>query len=135
MNSFILKTTSRWIVPIMLLFSVFLLLRGHNLPGGGFIGGLTAGIALVLNAFAVGTERTEKVFKINPLNWIGAGLLLAFASGMWGLIFGTAILEGHWLPWEIPVLPKIGTPLFFDIGVYIVVVGSTVLITFRLAEE
>lgn len=134
LDSVILSVTARLIVPVMLLFSVYLLFRGHNLPGGGFIGGLTAGVALIFHAFAGGTERTERVFRLDPLNWIAAGLLLALGSGLWGMAFGNAFLEGHWLPWDIPVLPKLGTPFFFDIGVYVVVIGCTVLIAFRVMK-
>jgi len=134
LDSVILSATSRLITPVMLLFSIYLLARGHYLPGGGFIGGLTAGAALVFHAFAGSTARTERVFRLDPLTWIAAGLLLALGSGLWGLAFGEAFLEGHWLPWEIPVLPKLGTPFFFDIGVYVVVIGCTVLIAFKVMK-
>lgn len=130
MNSLILTVTSRLIVPLMLLFSLFLLVRGHNLPGGGFVGGLTAGIALILHALAHSVDHTMRVFRINTIRLISSGLLLALGSGLWGIISGGAFLQGKWLPWDIPVIPKLGTPFLFDIGVYVVVLGITLLITF-----
>lgn len=130
MNSFILTNTAKWIVPIFGIFSLFLLLRGHNLPGGGFAGGLTAGAALVLYALASSKDYVVEKLYLNSFLLIGAGLLVVFLSGLIGLLREGAFLKGYWLEWDLPVLPKLGTPLLFDLGVYIVVVGMVVLIVF-----
>lgn len=130
MNSFILTTTAKWIVPILGIFSFFLLLRGHNWPGGGFAGGLMAGAALVLYAFASSTDYVQRKLYLNSFFLIGAGLLLAFLSGLIGLLREGAFLKGYWLDRDLLILPKLGTPLLFDLGVYVVVVGMVVLVVF-----
>ena len=129
MNSFILKVTSRYIVPLMLLFSVFLLFRGHDLPGGGFVGGLTAAIAIIVHAMAHSVDKTREVYRINTFGLISIGLILLLLSGLWGLFARGAFLQGQWLPLDIPLLPKLGSPFLFDVAVYIVVIGITLLIT------
>lgn len=130
MNSFILTTTAKWVVPILGIFSVYLLLRGHNWPGGGFAGGLMAGAALVLSAFASSADYVQRRLYLDSFFLIGAGLLLAFLSGLIGLFRQGAFLKGYWLDWDFPILPKLGTPLLFDLGVYITVVGMVVLVIF-----
>ncbi len=130
MNSFILTTTAKLIVPILGIFSVYLLLRGHNWPGGGFAGGLMAGAALVLYAFASSTDYVQSKLYLNSFFLIGAGLLLAFLSGLIGLLREGAFLKGYWLDLDLLILPKLGTPLLFDLGVYVVVVGMVVLVIF-----
>lgn len=123
MNSFILKNSARIIVPFMLLFSIFLLFRGHNLPGGGFIGGLMAGAAFILDAFAFDVLHSLKKLRIPPTKIMASGLLLAVCSGLIGLILGDGFFKGYWLNIDLALLPKLGTPLLFDIGVYALVLG------------
>ncbi|MGJ3234112.1 Na+/H+ antiporter subunit B [Marivirga sp.] len=123
MNSFILKNSARIIVPFMLLFSVFLLFRGHNLPGGGFIGGLMAGAAFILDAFAYDVVHSLRKLRIPPTKIMASGLLLAVFSGLIGLISGDGFFKGYWLNIDIAFLPKLGTPVLFDIGVYALVLG------------
>ncbi|MEX0810754.1 MAG: Na+/H+ antiporter subunit B [Chitinophagales bacterium] len=135
MNSFILTATARWIVPVMCLFSIYLLFRGHNLPGGGFVGGLTAGAAIVLYAFARGVDYVNNRLHLNPFAITASGLLIAFASGMIAVFKGEIFLKGIWLDWEIPFIPKLGTPFLFDIGVYVVVLGIVLLIIFPNIEN
>lgn len=130
MNSYVLQIAARVIMPVMLFFSLLLLLRGHNLPGGGFAGGLTAGAAFVLLAFANGVEPTLRKIRISPSNLIAIGLLVCFASGVPGLISGEGFFKGYWLHWDIPAIPKPGTPLLFDFGVYLLVVGVVIAIIF-----
>lgn len=133
MSSIILKTAARYLLPILLLFSIFLLLRGHYLPGGGFVGGLVASIAFVLHSFANGTENTLKLLKYNPLRFVPIGLLLAALSMAIPLLLGYPPMTGLWLDHTVPVVGSLGTALFFDIGVYIVVVGSVLTILFTIS--
>jgi multicomponent Na+:H+ antiporter subunit B len=135
MRSIILTTASKTLLPLLILFSIFVLLRGHYLPGGGFIGGLIASIAFVLHAFANGLPKTRKVLRIHPGFLIPLGLLLAVGSALVPIIFtGEPMLTGVWYPNEIPVLGKVGTALFFDTGVYFVVIGVTLTIIFTISE-
>jgi multicomponent Na+:H+ antiporter subunit B len=136
-KSLILRTAARFLLPLLLLFSIFLLLRGHNLPGGGFVGGLVAGSALVLYAIAYNVAASRRVLLMEPQFVIGAGLLVAAASGLVGLFAGEPYMAGRWAEPVLPFLGKVslGTPLIFDVGVYLVVLGVTVLIIFPLAEE
>jgi multicomponent Na+:H+ antiporter subunit B len=133
--SLILATGARYMLPIMLLFSVFLLLRGHYEPGGGFVGGLAAGAAFVLFAVAFGVQRAREILQIDPRMLIGIGLLVALGSGFIGMLFGYQFMAGIWFMYEIPAIGKVGSPLLFDIGVYLVVVGVVLEIIFVLAEE
>lgn len=134
-QSLILSTAALYILPLLLLFSFFLLLRGHNEPGGGFVGGLVAAAAFSLYALAFDVERTRKLLRAEPRNLIGVGLLISLASGLYSWVQGGAFMEAIWGKQVYPVLGKLGTPLFFDIGVYLVVLGVTLKIIFVLAEE
>jgi len=135
MNSLILATAIRYLLPLLLLFSVFLLLRGHNEPGGGFVGGLVAAAAFALYAISHGVEATTRLLRLPPRYFIGLGLLLATLSGMAGFVAGKPFLSGEWSEQWVPVLQKIGTPLTFDIGVYLVVLGVVLAIVLSMAEE
>ena len=135
MISLILSTAARYLLPLMLVFSVFVLLRGHNLPGGGFVGGLVASAAFALYAIAYGVPRSRQTLSVNPRTLIPLGLLVAVGSAIFSLIAGYSFMEGVWLTQTIPVLGKLGTPVVFDVGVYLVVIGVTLTIIFSLAEE
>lgn len=121
----------------MLLFSVFLLLRGHNEPGGGFIGGLVAAAAFTLYAIAFDVPWARRVLGVDPHTMIGAGLLLAAVSGVAALFVGDPFLTGLWLDLHIPGIGEVplSTVLLFDVGVFLVVLGVTMLIILTLAEE
>ncbi|MBN1666555.1 MAG: Na+/H+ antiporter subunit B [Anaerolineales bacterium] len=134
-QSLILSTASRYLLPLLLLFSIFLLLRGHNEPGGGFVGGLVAAAAFALHAIAFDVPSTRYLLRVEPLVLIGTGLLMAAASGLFGLLVGEPFMTALWSTRELPVLGKLGTPLLFDLGVYLVVLGITLKIVFVLAEE
>lgn len=134
-RSLILATAARYLLPLMIIFSIFLLFRGHNDPGGGFVGGLVAAAAFALYGFANGVHQARARLHTPPHVLIGMGLLLAGVSGLPALLFGQPFLTGLWSDLRLPVVGKIGTPLFFDIGVYLVVVGITTSILFSLAEE
>lgn len=133
MNSLILCTATRFLMPLLLMFSVFLMLRGHNEPGGGFSGGLVAAAAFALYAIGFGVPKTRVALRIDPRDFIGVGLLIALVSGLPSLFIKQPYLTGLWF-----YLPgtkiKIGTPVFFDIGVYLVVLGIALTIILALAE-
>lgn len=135
MNSSILQTATRYLLPILLLFSVFLLLRGHYYPGGGFVGGLVASIAFVLHSFAYGTDNTMKILRYKPLSLIPIGLAVAIMSMFLPVFLGLPVMTGLWLEEPIPVIGMIGTALFFDIGVYLVVIGTVLTILFTISLE
>lgn len=132
--SIILRQGASLLLPILLLFSVFLLLRGHNLPGGGFSGGLVAATAFALYALSWGIDAAEKLLRI-PTRWlIISGLLVAAGSGLLALLLGLPLMSGLWWDQPLPVVGKLGTPFVFDVGVYLAVVGVTLTIFFNLME-
>lgn len=135
MKSTILQTASSYLLPILLLFSFFLLLRGHYNPGGGFVGGLVASIAFVLHSFAHGTDSTMKILRYKPLTLIPVGLIVSTLSMFLPVLFGLPVMTGLWLNEPIPVIGMIGTSLFFDIGVYLVVIGVVLTILFTISLE
>ncbi len=134
-QSLILTTATRYLLPLLLLFSFFLLLRGHNEPGGGFVGGLVAAAAFALYAIAEDVQSTRQILKVEPRVLIGAGVLTAAASGALPLFTGKPFLTALWFKQPLPVLGKVGTPLLFDVGVYLLVLGVTLKIIFSLVEE
>ena len=136
MKSLILNTISRTLLPLLILFSVFVLLRGHYLPGGGFIGGLIAAIAFILHAFANGLTQTRKVLRMHPGFLIPIGLSIAVLSALAPMILtGDPLMTGLWYEKDIAILGKIGSALFFDTGVYLVVVGVCLTIIFTISES
>jgi multicomponent Na+:H+ antiporter subunit B len=136
MRSLILSTTARLLMPLLLLFSVFLLLRGHNEPGGGFAGGLVAATAFILIAVSHDPATARSTLRVEPQALIGTGLLMAVGSGVIGLLLGQPLLTGQWWNIDLPgVSFYLGTPLIFDIGVYLVVMGATLVMVLTLAEE
>jgi multicomponent Na+:H+ antiporter subunit B len=134
-DSLILRVTARLLFPLTLVFSVFLLLRGHNEPGGGFVGGLSLASAFALVLAAEGLEMARRLLRVDPLFFVGTGLAVALLSGIPPLADGGAFLTGQWLEAKIPVIGHLGTPLVFDVGVYLAVFGVVVAIVFELAED
>jgi len=135
MKSIILQTAVRYIVPLMLLFSFFVLLRGHYEPGGGFVGGLVAGIAYALYSLAFGTRLSKRILRYEPINIIILGLSLALLSALIPIFFGYDFMTGIWGNYQFPILGKIGSPFLFDVGVYFVVLGISLKIIFTISEE
>ena len=137
MTSLILRTATRYLFPVILLFSIYALMRGHNEPGGGFVGGLCAASAYVLYALAYNVSDARRMLAVDPLTLVGLGLLLAASMGGLSYATGEPFLTAEWgkvavsADWTI----KLGTPLFFDIGVYLVVLGVTTTILFALSED
>ncbi len=135
-RSLILHTATRFLLPLQLLFSVFLLLRGHNEPGGGFIAGLVAAGAICLYLFAFDIERTRELIRFSPHDLFGVGLFLACLSGVPALLLGYPYFTALWWRPEFPFFGEVAlsTPLLFDIGVYLTVIGSVLAIVLALAE-
>lgn len=135
MDSLILSTSSRYLLVLLQLFSVFLLLRGHNEPGGGFAGGLVAAAAYALYFIANGITEARRLFRFEPLTVMVTGLVVALASTLPSILTGRNFMQGVWIDTGIPLIGKLGTPLLFDTGVYLLVLGITLKIIFSLAEE
>ena len=135
MKSLILQTASRYLLVLLVIFSVFILLRGHNEPGGGFVGGLLIAGAFALYGLAYEPKAARRLLRLDPRTIIGVGLVTAAGSGLAAVWHGQPFLTGQWLPYPIPFLGKLGTVFFFDLGVYLVVLGTTLLILFTLEEE
>jgi multicomponent Na+:H+ antiporter subunit B len=137
MSSLILQTAARFLIPLLVLFSIYTLFRGHHLPGGGFAGGLLAATAFALYVFAWDAPAARRAIGVDPHVFIGSGLLLASCSGLLPLLSRRALLTGLWA--DLPVSERsglaLGTPVVFDVGVYLVVVGSALLIIMSLTEE
>jgi multicomponent Na+:H+ antiporter subunit A len=130
-TSLILRTAVRLLMPLLLLFALFLLLRGHNEPGGGFVAGLVAAAAFALYAIAYGVERAQKALVVEPLTLLGAGLSIALASGVPAVLRGQPFLTAQWALGPL----ALGTPAIFDIGVFLVVAGVVLMMIFSLAQE
>jgi multisubunit Na+/H+ antiporter MnhB subunit len=136
MQSYILKAATRLLVGLILVFSVYLLFRGHNAPGGGFSAALVAGTAFALFAIAEGPGPVRQALRIEPRVLIAWGLLLAVGSGLIAVLAGRPYLTGLW--WTPAVLYgalAVGTPLFFDIGVFLVVLGTILTLLLHLEEH
>jgi multicomponent Na+:H+ antiporter subunit B len=131
----ILRSGTRFLAPLMLLFSLFLLVRGHNEPGGGFVGGLVAATAFALVLLSEGKDTAARLLRLDPRAVIASGLLVALSSGLPPLFSGRPFMTGLWRTAPLPVLGKLGSPVVFDLGVYLVVLGIVAAILLALAEE
>ncbi len=135
MRSVILQVAIRYLMPLQLLFSIFLLLGGHQRPGGGFVGGLVAASAFSIYAIGYDVKSVRQALRVHPRTLIGIGLLLAISAGTLGLIMSGEFMVSEWGTTSYPGIGPLNTPLMFDTGVYLVVVGVTLLIIFSLMEE
>ncbi|RBY74625.1 Na+/H+ antiporter subunit A [Blastococcus sp. TF02-09] len=136
-RSVVLEVVTRVLFHTIVVFSVYLLFSGHNEPGGGFAGGLVAGLALVLRYLAGGRYELGEAAPVDPGLLLGAGLLFSGGTGVVGLALGAEVLQTAILETTLPVLGdvKLVTSLFFDIGVYLVVVGLVLDILRSLGAE
>jgi multicomponent K+:H+ antiporter subunit A len=127
----------RLMFPAIALLAAYLLLRGHNLPGGGFAAGLTLAIAVILQYMAGGTRWAEARLAMRPVRWMGTGLLLAGATGAASWLFGYPFLTSHTAHVRMPVLGELDLPsaFLFDLGVFSLVVGATGLLLIALAHQ
>ncbi|MGN7955297.1 Na(+)/H(+) antiporter subunit B [compost metagenome] len=136
MNTLILRTVTPVVTSLMVLFSIFVLLRGHNEPGGGFIGGLIAVSALAIYGIAYGVTAVRRAILFHPLSIAGAGLLLSMLSGLVSMAAGVPFMTGLWVyPSLFGVEMPLSTVMSFDIGVYLVVVGAITSIALALEER
>lgn len=136
MSSLILRTATRLLMPLLLLFALFLLLRGHHEPGGGFVGGLVVAAAFVLHTISAGVPASRRALLIHPSTLLSVGLLVALASAVPALIVGRPFMSALWM--EVGTGTEawaIGTPLLFDVGVFLAVIGVVLTIVFTLAED
>ena len=125
---------------LLIVFSVFVLIRGHNEPGGGFVGGLVAASAFALFVLSDGVAATQKALRFSPRVFMGTGLLIAVVSALFPLLLNEPFFKGLWAKEgstfaELPGVGKPGTPFFFDVGVYLVVLGVVVSIVFAFFED
>lgn len=136
-NDLILRTTSSLIIFIMLGFAIYLLLAGHNSPGGGFVGGLTTSAAIVLMYMAYGEKVVKKIIPINFQFFIPLGLLIATLTGLGALLFNVPFLTHTFGVFHIPFIGEIelATAMLFDLGVYFTVFGSMMTIILTIAED
>jgi multisubunit Na+/H+ antiporter MnhB subunit len=136
MSSMIVQTTARALVPAILVCAAALFVRGHHLPGGGFSAGLLAVAASALLLLAFGSERVRETLRTSARALIAGGLALAVLSGLVGAAAGEAFLTGVWsaVPLGSEVV-KVGTPLAFDAGVLLVVIGFGVSLLLVSEEE
>lgn len=136
MNTIIFRTAAPLITVTMVVFSVFVMLRGHNEPGGGFIGGLIAASAIAVYGIAAGAAPVRRALRVDPLAIAGSGVLFAGLSGLLSLAYDVPFLTGLWA--FIPLGATevaISTPMIFDIGVYLVVFGTISAVALALEDE
>jgi multisubunit Na+/H+ antiporter MnhB subunit len=132
MNSVILKAAARLLGGIVLMFAVYLLWRGHHSPGGGFIAALVAATGFSVVLLSEGPDTVRKGLYFTPQHLIGMGISLAIASGGLAMVQDKPFLTGAWWPVQTPWL---GTPLIFDAGVFLVVLGAILTVLLALEES
>jgi multicomponent Na+:H+ antiporter subunit B len=136
MNTLIFRTAAPLLVVVMLVFSVFITLRGHNDPGGGFIGGLIAASAIAIYGMAAGPQATRKAMRVDPLAIAGFGVLLAAGAGLLSLPLDLPFLTGLWATLYFDGAEvALSTPMVFDIGVYLVVLGTISAVALALEDS
>jgi multisubunit Na+/H+ antiporter MnhB subunit len=135
MTSSILQTAVRFLMPLLLLFAVFLLMRGHNQPGGGFVGGLVVAASFILYSIAFSVDAARRALLVGPSRLLGVGLLLALVSGLPGVVMGQPFMTAVWTAVGAgSTALHVGTPLVFDVGVFLAVIGVVLTIVFTLAD-
>jgi multicomponent Na+:H+ antiporter subunit B len=136
MNTLIFRTLAPFVSGLILVFAVFVMLRGHNEPGGGFIGGLIATAGFAIFGLSHGVARVRQALAVHPMVYAGVGLFLAVSAGVMSIFVGRGFMTGLWLDIEIFGVPlELSTPLLFDIGVFLVVAGTMTSIALALEER
>ena len=138
MSSPILRVVMRLIMPLTLLFAGYMAIKGHNEPGGGFIGGLVAAVVLVLYHMTFGPEALERMIPVHPRILLFVGLGLAVGTAVFPLLLGWPLLTSyvnHHVPLFGEVEVEFASALIFDVGVFLVVVGVSVGIITRISQE
>lgn len=133
----LLATGTRSMVPTLALFSVFLLVIGHDVPGGGFAGGLIASLALLLIFLSFGSRGLRRALPVEPDMIMGIGLAMAVLAGVIGALFEGTFLSYTYASWSAPLVGevKVSSLLLFDLGVYVLVIGLVATATLRLGTE
>ncbi|MES0882939.1 Na(+)/H(+) antiporter subunit B [Roseibium sp. SCP14] len=136
MRTVIFRTIAPYLAALMVLFSIFVLLRGHNEPGGGFIGGLIAASALAIFGIACGVASVRRAIVFHPMSISGFGLFIGALAGTLSFFQNQPFMTSQWLIFDLfDVEIPLSTPLVFDIGVYLVVVGAISSIALSLEER
>jgi len=135
MDSLILKAAARFLVSLILVFSIYFLFRGHNAPGGGFSGALIAGTGFALYIISEGARNVRRAIRIDPRRLITLGIGLALISGIPAGFFGEPFLTGKWWSLGGGKGLSIGTPYVFDIGVFAIVLGTILTLILALEED
>lgn len=137
MNSEILQIAARYLRWILITFAVIALFRGHNNPGGGFIGGLLAGLAIVYRGFAFNAFQVKEELKDRPEKYIAVGLSAIMLSFLPSVLLNKTLMTGIWITIPVPFTEglKLGTPFLFDIGVFFGVIGVTLMFIFSLTQK
>ena len=127
----------RLMMPIAFVIAAHLFFRGHNAPGGGFVAGLVVAIAYILQYMVAGTEWSEAHLGLRPARWLGNGWMAALLTGLGSMLLGFPFLTTHTAHWSLPILGEVHVPsaMFFDVGVFAAVVGSTLMILVSLAHQ
>lgn len=127
----------RWMFPAIVLFAAYLFIRGHDQPGGGFAAGITMATGFLLQYLAGGTRWVEERLRIAPVRWMAFGLVLAAATGLGAMVFGYPFLTTYFQYTTVPGIGKVPTAsaLLFDLGVFSLVVGATVLMLIAIAHQ
>ena len=128
---------ARLLLPIAVMVSIFFFMRGHNEPGGGFVAGLVLSVALLLQYIISGTQWVEAHMPLRLRRWMAAGLLTVLATGLAPLVWGYPFLTSHTAHWDLPLIGEIhvASAIFFDLGVFALVVGSTLMILTSIAHQ
>ena len=126
-----------WMFPVIIVLAAYLFFRGHDAPGGGFAAGIAMSIAFLLQYMAGGTRWVEERLLVLPVRWIAFGMLTAIATGAGAWIFGFPFLTSFFQYTEVPYLGRVPTAsaLLFDLGVFALVVGATVLMLIAIAHQ
>ncbi|WP_339763846.1 Na(+)/H(+) antiporter subunit B [uncultured Hoeflea sp.] len=136
MRTVIFRSIAPYLTSLMVLFSIFVLLRGHNEPGGGFIGGLIAASALAIYGIACGVAPVRRAIYFHPMAIAAFGLFMSAMAGVLSMFAGVPYMSGLWIyPHLFGVEVPLSSVLVFDVGVYLVVVGAISSIALALEER
>ncbi len=137
MSSLVLRVATRLLAGLILVFAVYLLFRGHNAPGGGFVAALVAGTGFALVAISEGPAAVRRALRVDPERLAMGGLGVAIVCGLVGAMAGQPFLTGLWrvVQTDASTVLAIGTPLFFDIGVFLAVLGTLLTLILALEEN
>lgn len=135
MRTTILQVTIKVLIPIFFLYSLYLLFRGHDNPGGGFIAALVISIGLIFHMIAFGVSETQRIYKIDAIKLASIGLLLSFMAATVPMLIGDGFFHAFWTNVKIVGIGTISSVLVFDIGVYFAVIGAILKIAFDVFKE